>query len=87
MELKDTVRLMLSDDYRERFKAEYWQTKVRYERLKKITTQLEAEGIKNMTPAKALDGSPFQLLQNQQSLMRQYLHILELRAELEHIQL
>lgn len=87
MELKDTVRLMLNDDYRERFKAEYWQTKVRYERLKKITTQLEAEGIKNMTPAKALDGSPFQLLRDQQSLMGQYLHTLELRAELEHIQL
>lgn len=35
MELKDTVQLMLSNDYEERFKAEYWQTKVRYERLKK----------------------------------------------------
>ena len=30
MELKDTVALMESDDYKDRFKAEYYQTKIRY---------------------------------------------------------
>ena len=34
MELKDTVEMMNSTDYKERFKAEYHQTKIRYERLK-----------------------------------------------------
>ena len=34
MELKDTIDGMISNDYRERFKAEYRQTKERYERLK-----------------------------------------------------
>ena len=33
-ELKDTVSLMCSDDYKERFKAEYAQVAVRYEKLK-----------------------------------------------------
>ena len=33
MELKDTVELMTSEDYKERFRAEYWQTKIRYDRL------------------------------------------------------
>ena len=32
MELKDTIELMNSADYKERFKAEYFQTKIRYEK-------------------------------------------------------
>ena len=34
MELKETVEGMTSPDYKERFKAEYRQTKIRYEKLK-----------------------------------------------------
>ena len=30
MELKDTIELMTSDDYKDRFRAEYWQTKIRF---------------------------------------------------------
>ena len=30
MDFKETVDLMLSNDYKERFKAEYYQTKIRY---------------------------------------------------------
>ena len=33
MDLKDTVNLMMSDDYKERFKAEYHQLKCRLEKL------------------------------------------------------
>lgn len=36
MELKDTVDLMNSEDYKERFKAEYLQTKIRYDNLRKM---------------------------------------------------
>lgn len=32
MELKDTVEMMGSVDYKERFKAEYLQAKIRYEK-------------------------------------------------------
>ena len=33
MELKDTVKGMMSDDCKERMAAEYHQTKIRYEKL------------------------------------------------------
>ena len=39
MELKGTVDLMTSEDYKERFKAEYLQTKIRYESLHKMLTK------------------------------------------------
>ena len=42
MELKETIAGMTSTDYRERFKAEYRQTKERYERLKVFCNRIEA---------------------------------------------
>ena len=36
MELYETIEGMTSTDYRERFKAEYRQTKIRYEKLKDL---------------------------------------------------
>ena len=39
---KDTVNLMLSDDYKERFIAEYYQTKIRYKKLHKMCIKYEA---------------------------------------------
>ena len=40
MELKDTVKGMMSDDCKERMAAEYHQTKIRYEKLKKLNTRI-----------------------------------------------
>lgn len=34
-ELKETIEMMNSEDYKERFKVEYWQTYIRYAKLKK----------------------------------------------------
>ena len=34
--LADTYRLMQSDDYKERFLAEYYQTKIRYNKLHRM---------------------------------------------------
>lgn len=31
MDLRNTAEMMLSSDYKERFRAEYYQTKIRYE--------------------------------------------------------
>lgn len=45
MELKDTVEMMGSADYKERFKAEYYQTKIRYEKLKAFNNKIEAANI------------------------------------------
>ncbi len=36
MELKDTIEMMNSEDYKERFKAEYYQTLIRYNKLSEM---------------------------------------------------
>ena len=42
MPLKNTVDLMLSDNYKDRFRAEYYQTKERYQRLHLMIIKYEA---------------------------------------------
>ena len=81
MELKDTIELMNSEDYKERFKAEYYQTKIRYDKLHKMTTKYEA-GTLEFTPSCSIE-----LLREQKRNMGQYLHCLEVRAEIEGIEL
>lgn len=83
IELKDTVEHMASDDYKERFIAEYQQTKIRYEKLKRFCNRIEAAQIKYV-PEPAHD-CPLQLLREQQRAMGEYLKILELRAEIENV--
>lgn len=43
MELKEIVELMNSEDYKERFVAEYRQVKIRYEKLKNFCNKIEVE--------------------------------------------
>lgn len=81
MELKNTVNGMLSEDYKERFKAEYWQTKIRYEKLHKMIIRYEA-GTLNFEPKCKIE-----LLKDQCSYMGRYLFCLEIRAEIEGINL
>ena len=84
---------MNSADYKERFKAEYYQTKIRYEKLKAFNNKIEAS---RKTNNMFHDGKKFEmpthdcpddLLKNQQSVMGEYLHILEVRAVIEGIEL
>ena len=42
IDLNMTVDLMNSSDYKDRFKAEYLQTKIRYEKLHKMCIKYEA---------------------------------------------
>ncbi len=91
-ELKDTIALMCSEDYKERFKAEYYQTKIRYEKLKKFNTKIEAARHVAYTVGKYKcpmppHDCPDEMLREQQSVMGNYLHILEVRAEIENIEL
>ena len=75
MELKDTVKGMMSDDYKERMAAEYHQTKIRYEKLKKLNTRMEAKVICTFSavePQPQLDGTPARLLRDQQRIMGEY---------------
>jgi len=98
MNLISTVPYMLSDDYKERFIAEYWQTKERYERLKSFCNKIEAHQLAKLSigngelegvalnPCPAHD-CPLTLLRQQQKAMGEYLHTLEIRAIIENIEL
>lgn len=79
--LEDTEDLMYSNDFKDRFKAEYYQTKIRYEKLHKMIVKYEA-GTLDFTPNCSLE-----LLKKQASYMGQYLFTLEMRAEIEGIDL
>lgn len=81
MELKETKELMISEDYKERFKAEYYQTKIRYEKLHRMIVRYEANTL-DFEPDCSLD-----LLKSQAKHMGNYLYTLELRAEIEHVKL
>ena len=81
MELKDTIDLMNSEDFKERFIAEYYQTKIRYEKLHKMLIKYEAKTL-NFEPKCSLE-----LLTEQAKHMGLYLKCLEIRAEIEGIDL
>lgn len=80
-ELKDTVELMNSEDYKDRFKAEYLQTKIRYDKLHKMLVKYEA-GKLDFKPT-----CPINVLVTQKNYMGNYLKQLEIRAEIEDIDL
>lgn len=81
MNLMDTVPMMNSASYKARMRAEYWQTKIRYEKLHRMTVQYEA-GTLDFEPACELS-----LLLEQKKHMGLYLNCLEIRAEVEGIDL
>lgn len=81
LELKDTVEMMLSEDYKERFKAEFYQTQNRFLKL--------ADMVDNYRNDK-LDFNPtcdLITLDNQLTYMYRYLRALARRAEKEGIEL
>lgn len=80
-ELKDTIKLMNSEDYKERFIAEYLQAKIRYDKLDAMTVKYEA-GTLNFEPSCSLE-----LLKEQKKYMGNYIRILKIRAEIEKIEL
>lgn len=85
-----TIKLMRSTDYKDRFRAEYMQTKIRYEKLKAFNTRIEAAERTMYEKAKVDEPEhdcPADMLREQQSVMGEYLHILELRAVIEGIDL
>ena len=81
MTLEQTEKWMKSADYKERFSAEYWQTKIRYDKLHRMLVKWEA-GTLNFTPT-----SSKELLKEQANYMGNYLRILEVRAEIEGVDL
>lgn len=81
MELKDTIEMMNSEDYKERFKAEYYQTKIRYDKLNNMLIKYEA-GTLDFKPT-----CPIEKLEDQRYYMNEYLRTLKVRAEIEGINL
>lgn len=81
LELKDTTDMMLSEDYKERFKAEYHQLDIRANKLEKMINDLRWGKLK-FTPK--CDGG---LLLKQFQLMDEYRMILRVRAQIEGIEL
>lgn len=77
----ETGNMMLSDDYKERMKAEYWQVKHRYDSLHRMVVKYEA-GTLDFTPSCSLE-----LLKEQKAAMGKYLYVLEVRAQIENVNL
>ena len=81
MELKDTVEMMVSEDYKERFKAEYCQVKIRYEKLKYMLEKWDNE-LLDFVPT-----CPRSTYDMQIRAMSDYITVLEARAVMEGITL
>lgn len=79
--LEETIDLMQSSDYKERFIAEYVQLKLRFLKLKKTNIKIDAGTLEFKNTCSV------ELLKQQQYLMNQLLDILEIRAEVENIEL
>ena len=79
--LLDTSLLVKSSNFKERFKAEYYQTKIRYDKLHKMIVKYEA-GTLNFEPKCSIG-----IFKDQISAMGNYLYALEVRAEMEGIEL
>ena len=81
MELKDTIEMMQSVDYRERFKAEYYQVLIRRNKLKEMLRKYDTNQL-DFTPT-----CPIDLLNDQLYHMNNYLMVLYQRAQIEGIEL
>ena len=79
MELKDTIEMMNSSQYVDRFKAEYYQLKIRRDKLKDMLVRYKNDEL-NFTPKCSYDLLHFQLV-----CMNEYMNVLEERAKIENI--
>lgn len=81
MKLNETAEMMSSADYKERFRAEYLQLKIRIEGLGTMLKKYK-EGTLNFVPSCSYD-----LLNGQFKVMDMYASYLEERARIENIEL
>lgn len=80
-ELKDTIEMMNSSDYKERFKAEYQQVVIRYKKLAAMLEKWDA-GELNFEPT-----CPRITYNMQIKAMTDYIAVLEARAVMEDVDL
>ena len=81
MELRDTVEMMNSADYKERFKAEYQQNVIRYQKLAAMLEKWD-KGKLEFEPV-----CPRSTYNMQIKAMADYIAVLEARAVIEGISL
>ena len=81
MELERLIELMKSEDYKDRFRAEYYQLEDRIDKLVNMLEKYKA-GTLNFTPS-----CSYELLSYQLQTMNAYKRVLEERAEIEDIEL
>ena len=81
MKLQDTIKMMDNADYKERFKAEYYQLKIRHEGLARMLKGYK-EGTLDFIP-----NCSYELLHTQLVYMECYMNVLEERAKIENIEL
>ena len=79
--LQDTVEMMNSEDYKERFKAEYYQVFVRFVKLKAMLEKWDKDEL-DFEPT-----CPYSTYEMQIKAMRDYISVLEARAVMENIDL
>ena len=79
MDLKDTVVLMNSDDYKERFKAEYWQLRHRLDKLNDMLARYDKSELDY------IPDTPILWLKQQAHAMQAYLDALSVRCDYENI--
>lgn len=81
MKLSETVEMMNSTDYKERFKAEYFQLKIRVNGLKNMLDKWD-RGELGFTPT-----CPREIYNDQIEYMVNYMTVLADRAVLENVNL
>lgn len=81
MKMSDTIGKMLSNDHKDRMWAEYWQTKIRYRKLKAFANRIEAARLQGKPEPQ--HSCSYDLLRKQQFIMGEYLHVLELRFAID----
>lgn len=80
-ELRDTIEMMNSEDYKERFKAEYYQVVIRYQKLKSMLDKWDNDQLE-FTPT-----CPRSTYNMQIAAMTDYIAVLEARAVMEGVEL
>lgn len=79
--LRDTIEMMNSEDYKERFKAEYYQVVIRYQKLKSMLDKWDNDQLEFRPTC------PRSTYNMQIAAMTDYIAVLEARAVMESVEL
>ena len=80
-EIREIAHLLISDDYKQRFVGEYWELRIRLEKLNDMIRKHDL-GVLGFQP-----DCPIPKLREQANIMWDYLNVLEDRAIYEKIDL